>query len=626
MGVHAGVVGYLPLVEELVVWRISLASVARRQREEPILMSKERAETMRYRDRTQYLDIRCVDTLPFWLCSAAIVTTLRFLNVVDLGYDLALQIQVAQNLLAGKGLTTYRHVGLDLGEAAKLCTLTYFPCGYSVCVVILMVMGASAVTAVKFLGATGTIIGWWGWGKLADSYFRDGLKQRPKWKWAAIAIAFLTPLRFTPLWQGTDLLLWAAVPWAVIWLVKASGQKAPQGRLLDGLAGVACGLCILMRYAGIFLAAYAVCLILWQTYSQFRALSQRLGFFMLGFLPSVAVQAYINHFLSSKPLNPGGLELTPGIGRTLQRAWYGVESLGSASYAWVYWLPGRVVEWLMDGSMPWRWILTLAFCLFLVFLTRRMYGLDFASAARDVRTGAFGLFVALPLALWGCTMLGTFAYGAVWRYYQPILPLSIFVIYSSATVGSTMKRKKVARTVHILATICVVGYISLNLFLVGHFFMPGTRGSEQRTRLFGTGMSDPRHWPNMRATYELSPSRAFVLDLLKQHPEALLLSSRCALFYPDPLIDRSRLSEINCNLLGESKYLSGPAHIVLVTFDQGEPQDLWYYSGNNRHNGHSRASCFEQLTDIRLLRSFPGEGLKVLEARVPAAKRVILRQ
>src|SRR5438132_630359 len=106
-----------------------------------------------------------------WLCSAALVTLLRFLNVADLGYDLTIQIQAAQNLLAGKGLSVYRHAGLDLAEPAKLFTLTYFPCGYSLFAAALIAMGASVGMVVKVLGAAGTMLGWWGWGKLAHPFF-----------------------------------------------------------------------------------------------------------------------------------------------------------------------------------------------------------------------------------------------------------------------------------------------------------------------------------------------------------------------------------------------------------------------------------------------------------------------
>ena len=40
--------------------------------------------------------------LLLWLCSAVLVTVLRFLNVADLGYDLTLQIQERSTCWLGR--------------------------------------------------------------------------------------------------------------------------------------------------------------------------------------------------------------------------------------------------------------------------------------------------------------------------------------------------------------------------------------------------------------------------------------------------------------------------------------------------------------------------------------------
>src|SRR5262245_11114311 len=112
-----------------------------------------------------------------WLCSAILVTVLRFLSAAAPGYDLTFQIQAAHNLLAGNGLSLYQHTGPDLASPATLTTLTHFPSGYSFCAAALMAMGFSVGTAVKVLGAMATMLGWWGWGKLAYPFFREGLRR-----------------------------------------------------------------------------------------------------------------------------------------------------------------------------------------------------------------------------------------------------------------------------------------------------------------------------------------------------------------------------------------------------------------------------------------------------------------
>jgi hypothetical protein len=114
-----------------------------------------------------------------------VVTVLRFLHVADPGYDLGIQLQAAHNLLAGHGLSTFEHVGPNLTDPARLETLTYFPAGYSLAAAALMALGLSMGTAIRVLGAAGTIGGWWGWGRLAHHFLTDGWKISTSWKVAA---------------------------------------------------------------------------------------------------------------------------------------------------------------------------------------------------------------------------------------------------------------------------------------------------------------------------------------------------------------------------------------------------------------------------------------------------------
>src|SRR5262245_46945915 len=101
-----------------------------------------------------------------WVCSAAVVTVVRFLHASVLGYDLTLQIQAAQNFLAGKGLSVYWPAAQDLAVPAKPFTLTHFPSGYSFYAAAVIAAGARVGTVIKLLAAVATLLGWWGWGKL----------------------------------------------------------------------------------------------------------------------------------------------------------------------------------------------------------------------------------------------------------------------------------------------------------------------------------------------------------------------------------------------------------------------------------------------------------------------------
>jgi hypothetical protein len=88
-------------------------------------------------------------------------------------------------------------------------------------------------------------------------------------------------------------------------------------------------------------------------------------------------------------------------------------------------------------------------------------------------------------------------------------------------------------------------------------------------------------------------------------------------------MDQSRLSELAS--VCQAKSLSGPARIVMLTLDDGGPQELWSYESHaTGRSWHQRVDCFDGLLDLYLLQRFPEGGVKVLETRVPADRRVML--
>jgi hypothetical protein len=219
-------------------------------------------------------------------------------------------------------------------------------------------------------------------------------------------------------------------------------------------------------------------------------------------------------------------------------------------------------------------------------------------------------------------MLNSNDYLADKRYYWAVIPLGVFAIYSLASLTDVPKKSGLTKIFQIFGAVYLTGYIAMNLASIVYFFVPGERGGEQRGKLM---KSELRHWPSMAVTFEYSPARQFVMRLLKERPDTLLLTSKGGWFYWDPIVDRSRLYELNCEAM-QARYLSGPARIVILTFDDGEPQELWYYRLNdNLRSEHRRADCFERLPDLNLLQRFPEEGVKVLETRVPMGVRVNLR-
>ena len=179
--------------------------------------------------------------------------------------------------------------------------------------------------------------------------------------------------------------------------------------------------------------------------------------------------------------------------------------------------------------------------------------------------------------------LGDNDYLADRRYYWPLVPLSVFVVYSFASLTDVPKRSGLTRMLQTFGVVYLTGYVAMSLAYIVFFFVPGEHGTNQRQKLMA---SELRHWPSMAVTFEFSPARRLVMRLLKEQPNTLLLTSKAGWFYWDPTVDRSRLYQLNefdCKNL-QATYLSGPAHIVILTFDNGGPQELWYHRRMHNDN------------------------------------------
>jgi hypothetical protein len=557
-----------------------------------------------------------------WLCSAAVVTVLRFFIPADPAYDLTFQLAAAQNLMAGNGLTIYQHSAEDLANPGHLVTVTSFASGYSLLAALLFALGLGVGSAIKVLGATATMLGWWGWGRIADLFFGEGSKGGSAWRWIGFTIAAFTPLLFTPIWGGTDIFLWAIVPWVLACFVSTSNGTLPARSRLDALAGALCGLALLMRYASLFLAVYAACVIVWQSRLRISVLARRWTAFGVGFLPLLAVQVYINYFLSEAAPIPGGLSLNGAQVATAWRLWNGVRLLYTATYSWVFWIPGEGLDLLVPqaaGALPWHLGITVI-GLIVLLLVYRTYGLSPSTTSRDSRIAALGLFLAVPLMLMVSMMFGRYDYVGDRRYYLPLVPLSVLVAYSVASFGAPT-RGSVDGWVRRSLALYLTGYVVMIGVYIVFLFLPGRIGSSQRQKLMGR---EPQGWLSMAVSSELSPARQLVMRLLKERPDSLLVTSTGDWFYWDAAVDQSKLHELNCETV-QATYLSGSARIVLLTFDVGQPRELWYYRGNGIHGSLHRADCFERLPNLNVLQRFPAENMKVSEARVQAGERIILR-
>ena len=570
--------------------------------------------------------------ISIWLGAAMVVVIARGFAVADLGYDLTIQLQAAQNLVDGHGLSIHKLDGEeDLAQSSQLITLTHFPAGYSLMAAALMALGLGPAAVVKIGGAIATMLGWWGWATLAYAFFQQGLERGAVWRWLAIVLAISSPLLLTPGWQGTDIFLWAAIPWTIHWLVRGAARTT-RSFWYDLTAGIACGLGFLFRYAGAFLLVYAGCLILAQTKLVWKTLFVRALGFAVGCVPLVAAQLYINKVLATGPpaaVAAGSSHLFLAYGKAFAASFW---MLPAANFLFAWWLPSRLLGMLtqpgatllgQSGShAPWWIAFPLAIAVFAVPLLMLWAGRwnDF----RDPRPAAIGLFLALPIFLWVCTiagvanpLMGDYSFVADLRYYAPLIPLSVLAAYGLAA-STNSPQAGLRRTIRLAGGAYVSVYAALAAVSLLVLVIPKSVGEGKRQKLMGT--SHVYKWPGGGIEYDFSTTRQRAVALLKENPKAILITDHPQWFYADSSCDRSRIHR-----LGDLKstYVTGPAEIFVVAWDAGGRDNDLYW---RVVDGAPRRS--EELTGLdnfHLVQRFPAEQMKILEAEVPASTRIGLK-
>ena len=563
----------------------------------------------------------------FWLAGAAVVTMARLLHAAQPGGDQGFQIVAAHNLLAGLGLSVYAHPGPDLADPASLYKLTHFPAGYSLIAVAAFAAGLGVGALIKLLGAGATMLGWWGWARLAQPFLVGGAERGRVWSWAAVVIAVITPVLFTDTWSGTDIFLWASVPWVLEWLRRGADENVRRHRSYDILAGALCGFALLMRYASLFLVAYAAAVIIWQARWRPPLIVRRSLALAMGLLPAVIVQVYFSYFAANEAVStghsywsaPGGLTFNMTVQAAAERFLYGVTLLGVANYTWAFWVPGRFQTLLVPGVPVGSWQLAVvALCALALVWTFGRFYVESRNPARDSRLLALGLFAAVPITLLLAMTFGRYDYVSDRRYYYTLIPLSVLAAYSVAF--GRVGRGLVPRIAQIGCGLYTGGYVLLAVAYVCLLLTPTPIGRTQRQKLIASELAP---WPSTAVTYELSEARQFVMQLLREEPNTLLLTSRLLAFNWDPEVDQSRVHTMGCRSLDATR-VTGPLRIVMHTVDQGHPEQLWYYDGTESGGTMRPATCFDGLSNVRLLRRFPNEGFKVLESRVATGEEISL--
>jgi hypothetical protein len=285
-------------------------------------------------------------------------------------------------------------------------------------------------------------------------------------------------------------------------------------------------------------------------------------------------------------------------------------------------VPGRIKTFLLPESpdgVPWRLLLTVAAALVLV-VAAKTYRAEGDAPPRDPRMLSLGLFLAIPVMLCTAMVFSATDFVSDPRQYVSLGPLSVFVAFSLIVSTVTFVWRPAALLARTAAVLYAGAYTAMVLLYLALALTPTRIGNTERMRVMATAVS---HWPSLAVVHELSPAREWVMRRLEADPQTILLTSQPLLFEWDPRMDRARLVVMSCSELVAQR-ATGPATVLALTFDLGEPNTLWSYHGNGFTGGAILASCFEWLPGLKLIKEFPDERLKVLESRIEAGRHIAL--
>ncbi|MCS6814163.1 MAG: hypothetical protein NZ772_11465, partial [Cyanobacteria bacterium] len=390
------------------------------------------------------------NTTVWWLMmgAALLVVAARCSIAFTIGcYDQAIQLEAAHRLVQGLGLTS-RVFGTfhpDISQPPTANYLTWWPPGLSLLMAALLSLKIPLVLALKALYGSATLAGWWGWAtllsQLLTSPLRVGVLNLPiHW-----LLAVIFPLFYTPIWSGTDLFLWAVIPFIVLLLFQPRSNRYwhhlptrdhhfPTRNIVA--IGLLVGCTYIIRYAALFLIPTIFVWLLQRERFQIRRVLQLFGIFILSCLPFLAAIALYNRLASQAV---GGLppyietNIVGNFARYAPRlltsaptisAIFGITNLQPYADKLGFFRPlVGIVFWVTVALLP----------LALLQATANRFRHQDISATRCLLVALAILPIMLALFLGACTLLGSYNFLSDYRYYIPAILPTIVVLYTIAS-------------------------------------------------------------------------------------------------------------------------------------------------------------------------------------------------
>jgi hypothetical protein len=472
--------------------------------------------------------------------SSLLVTGARIIGPFEVRNDQATQLEVANRLAQGYGLTTSNAVPRapsDISIDPPSRYLTKWPPGLSLLLAPFLYVGLPILASLKIIYATTTLIGWVGWALIASNLIARPVPLSRTRSWIHLLTAALIPFVFTLGWGGTDIFLWAGIPFVLMCLIGINRNQPSLWSI--AFAGVMFGCMVAMRYMSLFLGLGGMLVLFQVSYPQIKIFLKRFSLFLLSALSvTLPVAIYLQRHaqsLGGPPVDAEGVLFDPhGMLNRLKHILmsltvtsnlvFGHPMLEQVLYRyksdWPFYLAG-MVSLLIVLSWP--------------ILLRRGGAASTPRLNNDLALSFSLLPVSLVLFLILVALKTEPYYLQITRYYEPLVLSGFFISYEIAARRNTFAIvKNAARVIMVVFVLYVCAFLPV-------LAISGRLDSLTIHVLSFTPSNSPRYlstsqkidYPSFTLYSKKENTKTKVKQLYRENPQALFYAQNYVLFIYD---------------------------------------------------------------------------------------------
>ncbi len=528
------------------------------------------------------------------LISALFVVILRSLVPFTANFDQSTQVEAAHRLVQGLGLTTQvfaLHVP-DISQPPRPQYLTWWPPGGSLLSAAYLALNIPLVPALKFIGSLLTIAGWFGWAVLISPLLSKPVLLGSISLPLHYAMAISLPLFYTPTWTGTDLLLWAGLPF-IIQLVLQSGEqtgvRSQRSFLWIGIAGFLLGLIYSFRYASLFIIATAFLMLCQMHWLKLGTILKKILMFIASSLIIIIPVTIYDRFADMAKLNDAkeiGLISTvqssvfalysgevPTFNQYIQSLsnnLSGISSIFGMTNLYIA-FNGKSDSYIIQFINLLSGILLAIFVVILPVILVRIKMISelqssrspFQKQKRNSHYLALSLsFIPISLVALLAATMSRYSYPFLrdTRYYIPAIIPTILISYYVATLDQSNFRKiKPLRMLFVLITLVFLLYNTIYR-PIGSVLLHKATSLIQEPLLATSEVTFFSH----KFITGFEKTKQALIDLHRTYPQAVMYAPQAQLVYDAPAWLRVSMAEGD---FWQTAHTSQPVRLIMTTFD-----------------------------------------------------------